>query len=484
MSVLFVASEIYPLVKTGGLADVAGALPPALAREGVDIRLMMPAYPAALEQARNQRPGRRMGNPFGIGEVRLIEAEMPDSGLPLYLVDCPPLYDRKGGPYQREDGREWPDNHARFALLAQIAARVANKAEEGGDWHPDLLHLNDWQTGLAAAYIHYYGIMGVKTLYTIHNLRYQGRFDPNIMRVIALPERAYAMDGVEFHGSVSFMKAGIMFSDMISTVSRTYAREILTPEYGCGVEELLKMRSDDLHGIVNGIDYEIWNPARDPLIARNYDIETIDEKIENKRALQREMGLPEDDEAPLFGFVSRLTEQKGVDLVAENLMNMLEKGAQIVMLGTGEPIFERFLADISGHNERIAINIAYDEKIAHRIIAGSDIFLMPSRFEPCGLTQMYALHYGTLPIVRRTGGLNDTVRDIREGEGTGFVFNVPVTPSLMEAIDRAMEAYKDRKTWREMQKRAMATDFSWDHAAREYIELYTRCRGTSAFSRG
>jgi starch synthase len=477
MSVLFVASEAYPLVKTGGLADVAGALPAALAKAGEDVRIMLPAYPQALDGVLNKCDGRSMGDPFGIGEVKLIEAQMPDSGVPVYLVDCPPLYQRDGGLYQQVSGEEWPDNHARFALLSQIAARVSNP-KEGGDWNPDLLHINDWQCGLTPAYQHYYGILGVKTVFTIHNLRYQGQFDPAILQVIALPKEAYGVDGIEFHGSLSYMKAGIFFSDIITTVSRTYAREIQTPEYGYGIEGLLKVRSNDLHGIVNGIDYDIWNPATDTLIEKNYTVETLADKQQNKKALQAEMGLPIDENAPLLGFVGRLTEQKGVDLIAENLQYLMSAGAQLVLLGTGDKLLEEFLGEISSSNEYIKARIMYDEDIAHRIIAGCDMFLMPSRFEPCGLTQMYALRYGTLPIVRRTGGLNDTVNDLNEGEGAdGFVFDVPVTAALNEAIKRAIETYEDKNLWHRLQTNAMNKDFSWDRSAQEYIELYKKPGG-------
>ncbi len=476
MSVLFVASEAYPLVKTGGLADVAGALPPALAEAGEDIRLLLPAYPQALDGVVNRRDGRSMGDPFGIGEVRLIEAQMPDSGLPVYLVDCPVLYRRDGGIYQQASGEDWPDNHARFALLSQIAARMGNPLE-GGDWVPDILHLNDWQTGLAGAYLHYYGIKGVKTVFTIHNLRYQGQFDPSIMQVIALPQEAYGVNGIEFHGAVSYMKSALFFSDHITTVSRTYAQEIQTPEFGYGMEGLLQARAEDLYGIVNGIDYGIWNPETDRLIAQNYSIDSLDRKMANKRALQREMGLPVDDDAPLLGFVGRLTEQKGVDLIAENLQYIMSAGAQIVFLGTGDKRLEDFLKELSSSHARISARIMYNEEIAHRIIAGCDMFLMPSRFEPCGLTQMYALRYGTLPIVRRTGGLNDTVTDLNEKEGAdGVVFDVPVPQALGKAIGRAITAWKDKNEWRQLQQNAMKKDFGWDRSAQEYIKIYRKPR--------
>lgn len=474
MSVLFVTSEVYPLVKTGGLADVAAALPVALARLGVDVRLIMPAYPQALDSVVTRRIGRSMGDPFGIGQVRLIEAQMPDTGLPIYLVDCPVLYDRDGGPYLRSSGDEWPDNHARFALLSQIAARMADP-REAGEWRPKLLHLNDWQAGLVPAYLHYYGITGVPSVYTIHNLRYQGLFDPAIMRVIALPGEAFAMNGIEFHGLVSYMKSGIFFSSLITTVSRTYAQEVQTAEFGYGIEGLLQHRSKDLFGIVNGIDYDIWDPRTDSLIAQRYTADSLCNKAHNKVMLQREMGLPVDDRAPLFGFVGRLVEQKGIDLIIENLQPMLALGAQIVLIGTGDARYEQTLRAAAAREPRIAVRIAYDEQLAHRLIAGSDMFLMPSRFEPCGLTQMYALRYGTLPIVRNTGGLADTVIDAHAGaEGDGFVFEHADADDLLEAVERAAITYRDARAWRALQKSAMRRDFSWERSAREYIGLYER----------
>jgi starch synthase len=415
-----------------------------------------------------------MGNPFGVGTVQLIEGRMPDSGLPVYLVDCPILYDREGGPYQQNSGQDWPDNPARFALLSQIAARMANKAE-GGDWNPDLLHVNDWQCGLAPAYLRYYGIKGVKSVYTIHNLRYQGIFDPAVMQVIALPEEAFSLDGIEFHGAVSYMKAGLQFADAITTVSRTYAKEIQTAEFGYGIEGLLQARADDLVGIVNGIDYDLWDPQRDPLIEQTYGIDTLEAKRWNKMALQWQMGLPVDEEAPLLGFVGRLTEQKGVDLIVDKLPQIRALGAQLILIGTGEAQYEQQLAAAAAGDEGIRVEIAYNEEQAHRIIAGSDMFLMPSRFEPCGLTQMYALRYGTLPIVRRTGGLSDTVIDATAGQsGDGFVFSAADSVALLEAIERAVIVHRDRKTWRMLQKRAMTKDFSWERSARDYIALYEK----------
>ena len=478
MSILFVSSEAYPLVKTGGLADVAGALPPALLKHGADVRLLMPAYPEALDKVLNRREGRHFGDPFGIGEVSLIDAQMPDSGMPVSFVSCNTLFNRRGGgPYQQASGEEWPDNHARFALLSYVAAQMGIPEEEGA-WAPDILHVNDWQCGLVPAYLHYCdakGLKSVKSVYTIHNLRYQGLFDPAIMPIIRLPANAMQVEGVEFHGALSYMKAGINFADAITTVSRTYAKEIQTEEFGYGLEGLLRLRANDLHGIVNGIDYDIWNPTTDRHIAQHYSIENIEAKQRNKMALQQEMGLPRDPDAPLFSFVGRLTEQKGVDLITDNLQQIVDLGGQLVLLGTGEPQYEELLRQAADHNDRISARIAYSEELAHRLIAGSDAFLMPSRFEPCGLTQMYALRYGTLPIVRKTGGLADTVTDINATagpDGDGFAFNEATSGALLEAIRRAAEVYREPSQWRRFQANAMRKDFSWEHSAQDYLRLY------------
>lgn len=479
MRVLFAASEAFPLIKTGGLADVAGALPVALARRGVDIRLMLPAYPAVRDTAERQRDGLRLGNLLGAGETRLIEAEMPGSRLGLLLVDNPALYDRPGGPYQQPSGPDWPDNHLRFAVLALAAARVA----AGGasrTWRPDIVHAHDWQTGLVAAYLAFADVPAVRSVFTIHNMRYQGVFAPQLLEAIGLPAPALAIDGIEFHGQISYLKAGIAYSDRITTVSPTYAREIQTADGGFGLDGLLRHRAASLTGILNGIDEEHWSPQSDSYLDHRFDAASLPLKAANKEALQRELGLPVEPDAPLFGMVTRLTEQKGIDMVMGALPALIERGAQLAVLGSGDAQWEQALTAAQRDLPRVAVRLGYDERVSHRIIAGSDLFLMPSRFEPCGLTQMYAMRYGTLPVVRRTGGLADTVREAAplagaddESAGTGFLLDGVQPADLVEAVDRALKLYSDQASWRRAQLRAMYQDFSWARAADAYGDIYT-----------
>lgn len=477
MRVLFVASEAFPLAKTGGLADVAGALPAALARRGIDVRLMLPAYPSVLAGAERQRDGLVLGDLLGAGETRLIEAEMPGSRLPLLLVDNPDLYDRPGGPYQQPTGPDWPDNHLRFAVLSQAAVRVA----AGGasrTWRPDIIHGHDWQAGLVSAYLAFSDLLAVRSVFTIHNLRYQGIFSADVLPTIGLPVGALAIDGMEFHSNISLLKAGIAYADRITTVSPTYAREIQTAEGGFGLDGLLRHRTGVLSGILNGIDEEHWSPHTDTNLAHPFDAATLPLKERNKTALQRELGLPVEPEAPLLGMVTRLTEQKGIDMVVEALPRLLAHGVQVAILGSGDAHWEKALGDAASRSHRVAVRFGYDEPVAHRIIAASDLFLMPSRFEPCGLTQMYAMRYGTLPVVRRTGGLADTVRDTQvpvseDGGGTGFVIDGTSPDDLIAAVDRALALYAAKPDWRRTQLRAMYQDFSWARAADAYSEIYS-----------
>lgn len=477
MRVLFVASEAFPLVKTGGLADVAGALPAALKRRGVDVRLMLPAYPSVLAAAENQRQGLSLGNLLGAGETRLVEAEMPGSRLPLLLVDCPALYDRPGGPYQQEDGSDWPDNHLRFAVLSLAAVRAA----AGGatrTWRPDIIHGHDWQAGLVGAYLAFGDLPAVRSVFTIHNMRYQGIFGADVLAAVGLPGSALSIDGLEFHSQVSYLKAGIAYADRITTVSPTYAREIQTAEGGFGLDGLLRHRAGSLSGILNGIDEEHWSPHTDSYLEHPFDAATLALKGQNKAALQRELGLPVAADAALIGMVTRLTEQKGIDMVVDALPRLLERGVQIAVLGSGDARWEQALRTAADSSHRVAVRFGYDERIAHRIIAASDLFLMPSRFEPCGLTQMYAMRYGTLPVVRRTGGLADTVRDTpvplpEEGGGTGFVVEGTTAAELVEVVDRALALHAARPDWRRTQLRAMYQDFSWARAADAYSDIYS-----------
>lgn len=489
MRVLTVSSEVYPLIKTGGLADVAGALPAALARRGLDSRLVMPGYPQALDRAVERGAPRDLGDVLGVGSTRLVEARMPDSGVPVWLIDCPALYDRAGGPYQRPDGAEHPDNFKRFALLARVAALLATGQAVDG-YAADIVHANDWQAGLVPAYLRLLPrplapvVHDPKTVFTIHNLHFQGLFGPDILPMVGLPMDSFRIDGLEFNGLVSYLKAGLYYSDRLTTVSPTYAWEITTPEGGRGLHGLLAGRAHagHLQGIVNGVDYALWDPAVDTLIAERYDRPGVaDGKAANKAALQREMGLAEDPGAPLLAMVSRFSDQKGVDLVVEAAPYMVDAGAQLVLVGSGEWWLEQAVARLRDtYPGRVACHIGYDEPLAHRTQAAADIFLVPSRFEPCGLTQLYALRYGALPLVRRTGGLADTVRDLGHesgggagnGAGTGFLFDTPSTEGLLSAFYRALEVYRRPDAWHHARQRAMTEDFGWDRAADTYQALY------------
>ena len=473
MKILFATSEAYPLVKTGGLADVAGALPFALADLGLDMRIIMPAYPQALEKIGTRGKSVSLGDPFASGAMELIETTMPDSEMKLLLLDCPSLFDRPGGPYQGADGADWPDNDMRFAALSHAAAALAAPDNPLG-WQPDLIHANDWQTGLIPAYLEFHGHRDVKSVFTIHNLQYQGRFSRDILDRAGIPHSAFSPEGLEFYGDACYLKSGIFYADHITTVSRTYAREIQTHQFGWGMEGILQARSERLSGIVNGIDTDVWSPGSDPFIPRNYTARSLNRKAENKAALQAEMGLPEEAQAPLFGVVSRLAEQKGIDLILEIIPDILAMGGQLAILGTGDAHWESALRQQGEQNPRISAAITYREDLSHRIIAASDMFLMPSRFEPCGLTQLYALGYGTAPIVRRTGGLADTVIDAtRDKTGTGFVFDDASAGALRDAVMRAVDLYKDTANWQKMQRRAMKQDFSWTRSAKDYIKLYS-----------
>ncbi len=478
MKILFATSEIAPWVKTGGLGDVAAALPPALRAAGLDVRVLVPAYPAlrlafprAREIARPHWLGGHLPTPS------LLEAEAAD-GTQLLLLDYAPYFDRAGNPYLGSDGRDWPDNALRFGLLSRVAAWLGSEASTLA-WRPDVVHCNDWQTGLAPAYLRYRPGGSAKTLVTIHNLAFQGLFGQALLPELGLSADAWHLEGVEYHGYLSFLKAGLQFADAIATVSPSYAREIQTDAEGMGLAGLLRHRSAALTGILNGIDSEVWNPATDGFLSapfKHFDADRLAAKAANKTALQRLAGLAEDKDVPLFGVVSRLTHQKGLDLLAEVAAGLLALPAQLIVLGNGERSLENeFLALAAGHPGRCAVTVGFNEAQAHRIEAGADVFLMPSRFEPCGLNQMYSLRYGTVPIVRGTGGLADTVVDAADGDvGNGFVFAEPTGAALMTAIRRATATWHDRKRWRRLQSRGMAGDFSWSAPARRYAQLYEK----------
>ena len=478
MNILFASSEVHPLVKTGGLADVSGSLPRALKSAKQDVRVIMPAYPSAISRADKLRLETDIVLPGARTPVRLLQGWLPRTRVRLCLVDSPEHFDRPGGPYLDEDGEEWPDNAARFALFARAVSAIAmNRAGLG--WQPDLVHCNDWQTGLVPA------LLSCKsrrpaTLFTIHNLAYQGLFEADTFKALKLPADWWSLDKLEFHQQLSFIKGGLVYADWITTVSPTYSREIRTRMLGCGLDGLLQHRQDRLSGILNGVDYQVWNPGKDKLLAQTYTARSLERKRENKLALQSAFGLPERAGFPLLGHVGRLVEQKGLDLVLEVIPELIRRRLQLVVLGTGQPELEEGLRRAAQqYPEQIGVRIEYDEQLAHLLEAGADIFLMPSRFEPCGLNQIYSLRYGTPPIVRNTGGLADSVTDasapnIAAGTATGFVFDNMEAVALLDAIDRALSCYSRPEVWTALQTTGMAQDFSWSRSAAEYIRLYER----------
>ncbi len=476
MKVLFVTPECYPLVKTGGLADVAGALPSALAGFGVDARVVLPAYPGVREQLLGTRKEANLPKLFG-GSGALVSGSTTD-GLPVWLIEAPHLFDRKGGPYLGPDGHDWPDNHLRFGALSWVGAQIALGKIAG--WQPELVHLHDWQAALTAAYLHYARptAPAPASLLTIHNLAFQGLFPADRLASLGLPPAAMEVDGIEYWGNLSFLKAGVQWADAVSTVSPTYAREVLTPEQGLGFDGVLRARPDRLIGIANGIDDALWNPAADPELISPYSARRLPAKAANKTALQVELGLHVRVDAPLFCVVSRLTTQKGLDLLLAALPRLLARGAQLAVLGSGDRALEDgFRRAAETHPGQVAVQIGYDEGLSHRFQAGADAIVVPSRFEPCGLTQLYGLRYGTLPVVARVGGLADTVIDaneaaLRDGVATGFQFSPVEADTLAVAIERACELFADTLAWQRVVKRAMTRDVGWSVAAGAYHALY------------
>ncbi len=474
MKLLFATSELAPWVKTGGLGDVSAALPVALRAAGIDARILLPAYPA-LKAAFPDAPLVASIPPPGpqLYGAALRAARTPE-GVPLYLLECDAWFDRPGNPYLGPEGRDWLDNGKRFGLLSRVAALLAGETSPL-DWRPDVLHCNDWQTGLAPAFLHYlpHGRQAPSVM-TIHNLAFQGIHGRDLLPELGLPESAWSIDGIEYYGYLSFLKGGIQHADAITTVSPSYAREIQTDHDGMGMGGLLRHRGDRLSGILNGIDTAQWNPAADPHLAAAYDGKHLAAKAKNTAALRAEMGLADAPQMPLFGLVSRLTNQKGVDLVAAIAEELAELPAQLVLLGNGELELEKtFRALAAQRPHQFGVRIGFDEGLAHRIEAGADIFLMPSRFEPCGLNQMYSLHYGTPPIVRATGGLADTVIDDSDhAHGNGFVFSDATPEALLATVRRAVATWHNRKAWQALQKRGMQADFSWTAPARQYLALY------------
>ncbi|MET0983410.1 MAG: glycogen synthase GlgA [Telluria sp.] len=480
MRVLHVCTEIYPLLKTGGLADVAGALPVAQARAGCDARVLVPGFPAMRAGILGQELVAELAPAFGADAIRLYRGVLPGSSIPVYVIDAPDLYDRPGNPYADGDNHAYPDNYRRFALLGWIAARMAEGLD--ASWQPQVVHAHDWHAGLAAAYLkaaeQATGHRLAGSVQTVHNLAYQGSFPGHVFGELRLPWHFFDVNGVEFHGDISFLKAGLFYADKLTTVSPTYAHEIQRGEQGCGLDGLLRSRAGDLAGILNGVDEAVWNPATDRLLPKAYDSRSLAGKLKGKTALQQEAGLAVQNDAPLFCVVSRLTEQKGLHLVLDALPEIIRRGGQIMLLGTGDASLEAgFSAAAAAHPEAVAVKIGYDEQLSHRLIAASDVILVPSRFEPCGLTQLYGLKYGTLPLVRRVGGLADTVVDcslenMADGLATGFVFDSFDAAGINAALRRAFALYNRKTEWKLVQKRGMQQQFGWDAAAAQYIALY------------
>lgn len=485
MKILFVASEAYPLVKTGGLGDVLYSLPHALHARGADIRLVLPGYRALLRQLDQVRilGWLDVRGAEGIVSARILETRHPDYAFPLWVVDCPSLFDREGNPYVNASGQDWPDNAERFAVFARMAALLAQDFLDLG-WQPEVVHANDWQTGLVAAFLAEQPLRP-KTVFTIHNLAYGGYFSHSDFLRLQLPSHWWSSEGAEFHGGFSMLKAGIVYADAVTTVSPTYAAEICTPAFGYGLDGLLLSMQYKLHGILNGIDTTIWNPSTDAHLSARYSMGRIQPgKRRNKQALL-ERFLPHADDAamqaPLLGMVTRLVEQKGIDWVLAAIPVLLaETDVRIVLLGSGQAVYEQKLLRLAKqHPDRLFVEIGYDEPLAHLIEAGADLFLMPSRFEPCGLNQMYSLRYGTPPVVFRTGGLADTVVDanaatLDDASATGFVFDTPDVSAFLAAIGRALDLYRQPKQWRRLQQTGMRQSFDWSESAGHYLALYSR----------
>jgi starch synthase len=483
MRVLFASSEISPLAKTGGLADVSAALPAALTDLGVDMRLVMPAYEGALDLAQSKQPSIPLGDIFGLGEAAVVQARTPDSGLPLWLIDCPALFRRPGGLYVDGEGRDWPDNAVRFALLSHVIARLALGNARIG-WRPDIVHVNDWHLGVVPSLLSSRPDRRVPSLLTIHNLAFQGLFPADLFPRLGLPDQLLSPDGAEFYGQVSYLKAGIRFADRLSTVSPRYAQEIMTPEFGCGLDGLLRARASDLVGILNGIDGDSWSPEDPAQVPFRYDPRDLSGKRQCKAALQSELGLAADPEAPLIAYVSRLTEQKMADLLPEIAPALAAEGAQLAVCGEGDRLLENRLRALeTQYPRRIAVRVGYQEALARRLLAGADMLTAPARFEPCGLVQMYAMRFGAVPIVSRVGGLADTVLDHQgsqdgsAGEATGIVFNAPTAAGLREAVTRACRLYREPIVWRRLQTHTMRQDFSWRRSAERYLALLADLAG-------
>ncbi len=473
MQVLSVTSEVYPLIKTGGLADVAGALPLALGQHGVSMRTLVPGYPAVTKRLAKTTTLRHYDEFYG-GPASILAAEV--AGLDMLVLDAPHLFDRPGGPYgDPATGRDWPDNWRRFAALSKAGALIAQGVLE--DYKPDLVHAHDWQAALTLAYLRFSAPPTPPSLITVHNLAFQGQFPLEIFAGLGLPYEAMSVDGVEYYGGIGYLKAGLRAATAITTVSPTYAQEIRTSAFGMGLDGLINTRAADLTGIVNGIDPDVWNPATDPLLPATYTAKTLPAREKNRRAIEERFGLAE-GRGPIFGVVSRLTWQKGMDILAAQLDGLVAAGARLAVLGSGDPALEGALqAGAARHPGRVGVVIGYDEALSHLIQGGTDVMLVPSRFEPCGLTQLYGLRYGCVPAVARTGGLADTVIDANEaalsaGVATGFQFAPDNASEFLYGVRRIVEAFADAGTWAGIMRQGMKADVSWSRSAGRYAALY------------
>jgi len=477
IEVLSVASEAFPLIKTGGLADVVGALPAALAPHGVSMRVLLPGYPKVMAALPGGREVWYFEDFFG-GEARLVAGRA--GNVDVIALSAPHLYDRPGNPYVGPNGQDWPDNWQRFAALGFVAYELSRGLLDG--YRPDILHCHDWQAGLAPAYVRFNGGTDVKTILTVHNIAFQGVFGWDVFNGLQLDYEAARTGSIEYFGNISYLKAGLLLADAVTTVSPTYAHEIRTAAYGMGLEGLLQARSESVFGILNGIDTAEWNPGTDPALPQPFNASTAVQRVANKRALEQRFGLDTGD-GPILSVVSRLTWQKGLDMLPAHLDALVEQGGRLVVLGSGDPAIENAFAGAAlRHPGKIGVEIGYDEGLSHLIQGGADAMLIPSRFEPCGLTQLYGLRYGCVPVVSRVGGLADTVIDANEaaveaGVATGVVFSPATEEGLGEALRRTLALYARPKVWHKMQRRGMKSDVSWELSAEKYADLYASLLG-------
>jgi starch synthase len=465
-------------VKTGGLGDVSAALPAALHGMGIDVRVLLPGYPAVKQadpKAAELASFKVLGH-----RVRLLDSKLP-GGVPLLILDAPELFERPGGPYQQDNGDDWADNALRFGVLS-LAAAILGTGVSPIHWRPDVIHCNDWPTALAPVYLRFAAPRHAASLVTIHNLAFQGVFPYSEIEALELPDDSLGMEGLEFYGKFSFLKGGLVYGDAINAVSPTYAREIQTPEHGFGMDGVLRARARDLHGILNGIDMALWNPETDPWIPSRYGAASLEGKAGDKRALKERLGLPGPDDVPLAAIVSRLAHQKGIDIIVDAMPQLARIPVQVAIVGTGEhALVERIREARERHPGHLASFIGFDEGLAHLVEAGADMFLMPSRYEPCGMNQMYSQRYGTPPIAHATGGLVDTIVDDGSdpSRDTGFLMSELSVNGLVNAVEGAVTAFRDPAHWTRLQRNGMAKDFGWESAAHAYAGIYAGIKPTS-----